>query len=575
MLQSLTVQQFALIERMTVNFHGGMNALSGETGAGKSLVVDAVNLILGARADKSMIRSGSEKASVEAVFHLPEGHRALERLAQEEIDPQDGELVAFREITEGGRNACRLNGVLVSLAVFREITSLLMDLHGQNDHVFLNDPEQQLAFLDRMGGDGHQALLQQVRTAYEAFIRNHRAYARMVRTGQKKEERIREIERELKEIDRADPASCTEESLREEYRSLRETEKCMAGLSEAGSLLSPDETGEGCVEQIQEVARLLRSAAEQVPSLADLSRRCDAVSFEIEEISFQLSKELSRMEADPERIGELEERLNLFSVLRQRYGDEEKIRAAGENLRRELETLNDLDSELKRMAAEHKKLLAVYRGAAEALGASRRALAETFVTRMKEELSRLGMEQTVFRVDFAENETGKPLMPTAAGDDRIEFLMSPNPGEPLKPMAKIASGGELSRIMLAVKVLESGAGGRDAMVFDEIDTGISGRMAQAVAEKMIAISRNQQVICVTHLPQIASAADHQYLVYKEVADGRTHTRVRELDADGRVMEVARMISGAEGLGTQAADYARSMLRGAEQLKESSAQNKPG
>ena len=349
----------------------------------------------------------------------------------------------------------------------------------------------------------------------------------------------------------------------------------MAGLSEAGSLLSPDETGEGCVEQIQEVARLLRSAAEQVPSLADLSRRCDAASFEIEEISFQLSKELSRMEADPERIGELEERLNLFSVLRQRYGDEEKIRAAGESLRRELETLNDLDSELKRMAAEHKKLLAVYRGAAEALGASRRALAETFVTRMKEELSRLGMEQTVFRVDFAENETGKPLMPTAAGDDRIEFLMSPNPGEPLKPMAKIASGGELSRIMLAVKVLESGAGGRDAMVFDEIDTGISGRMAQAVAEKMIAISRNQQVICVTHLPQIASAADHQYLVYKEVADGRTHTRVRELDADGRVMEVARMISGAEGLGTQAADYARSMLRGAEQLKESSAQNKPG
>ena len=237
-----------------------------------------------------------------------------------------------------------------------------------------------------------------------------------------------------------------------------------------------------------------------------------------------------------------------------------------EKAEEEYRQLADLADRIETMSSEHKRLLGAYRQSARELTESRHELARLFEQRMMKELSDLGMGNTRFEVEFKKNETGRPLMPTETGDDRIEFLISPNPGEPLKALAKIASGGELSRIMLAIKSLESGQTGVESMVFDEIDTGISGRMAQVVAEKMITISRSRQVICVTHLPQIAAAADYHYLVSKSVADGRTVTRVTELDRDGRNCEISRMISGADGITAETKTYASSLLLAAEEMK---------
>jgi DNA repair protein RecN (Recombination protein N) len=262
-----------------------------------------------------------------------------------------------------------------------------------------------------------------------------------------------------------------------------------------------------------------------------------------------------------------ENRLESIRKATRKYGpSEEDVLKNQEEMEAELQTLLELDEKLEKTGAEHRKLLSNYRKAARELTASRKQIAETFTQQMMKELKDLGMEHTVIEVAFEEKTDGKPVMPTPGGDDRVCFMISPNPGEPLKPMAKIASGGELSRLMLAMKTIEAGRGGTQTMIFDEIDTGISGRMAQAVAEKMILISRRQQVICISHLPQIAAAADHQILVHKGVRDGRTMTETDELTGEERIREVARMISGAEGITEDAKQYAGQMIEAADRRK---------
>ena len=268
------------------------------------------------------------------------------------------------------------------------------------------------------------------------------------------------------------------------------------------------------------------------------------------------------------RLEQTENRLDQIRRIEKKYGTSaDEVLQTEDNLAAELEDLNRLDDRLEQMGAEHRKLLAEYREAARRLTASRKALAEVFSMHMMQELQQLGMAQTVFSVHFEENSDGKPKMPTETGDDRGEFLICPNPGEPLMPLKDIASGGELSRLMLAMKTLEAGHTGVDCMIFDEIDTGISGKMAQTVAEKMIAISRHHQVICVSHLPQLAAAGDYQYLVSKGVVNDRTETNVSELDREGRIREIARIISGADGISPDAVTYAEQLLSAADHKKQ--------
>ncbi len=289
--------------------------------------------------------------------------------------------------------------------------------------------------------------------------------------------------------------------------------------------------------------------------------------FELEEIAYQISQMSDRLGFNPEDVERIDQRLDLIHRLERKYGiTSSEIQDYTARLEEEYKTLVNLEDEVNRMSSEHKKTLSLYRGAAKELTESRKKLASAFEKKMMKELGDLGMGNTVFSVAFKPNETGKPIMPSEHGDDRIEFMISPNPGEPLKPLAKIASGGELSRIMLAVKTMETSHSGVESMVFDEIDTGISGRMAQVVAEKMMSISCEKQVICVTHLPQIAAASDYHYLVQKTVSGNRTHTSVTELGRKDRIAEVGRMISGADGITVESNAYAERLISAADSIK---------
>ena len=571
MLQSITIRQVALIDECTIGFHDGLQVLTGETGAGKSIVVDSVNLILGGRADRDMIRSGCDKATVEAVFDVPDNPKVRDFMQKEEIEYDGRTVVIYREIAQNGRNICRVCGVMLPTAKLKTLASFLMDLHGQSEHQFLADPEMHLVFLDQTGNREHNKLLCRISEAYENFIINHRAYAKLVKEGEHREDRMASLEKDLELLRKANLQAGESEKLQEEKQRLRAAEKAISGLRSVDECLTGENAdGSTSLSRIKTAAAMLKDLAgqgERNSEIGGISERCNTLYFELEEIAYEVSGIIDRTNADPARLEKIENRLDLIRRLERKYGmDAGEISRMLEKLENEYEELSGLEDRINEMAREHKQLLARYREAAKELTSTRKKLAKQLEEKMTRELKDLGMENTRFEVMFKPNESGRPTMPTPIGDDRIEFMISPNPGEPLKPLAKIASGGELSRLMLAIKTLEAAHTGVESMVFDEIDTGISGRMAQVVAEKMIAISGNHQVICVTHLPQIAAAADYQYLVRKAVTGERTNTFVAELDEEGRKEEVARMISGADGITDDTLQYASGMLKAAGEIR---------
>ena len=567
MLESLTIRQIALIDEAHIVFHRGMQVLTGETGAGKSIVVDAVNLILGGRADRELIRSEADRASVEAVFQTGGNSQISSFMQREEIEYDGSELTVYREISSNGKNTCRINGVLMPLTKLKELAGWLIDLHGQSEHQFLADPDRHLAFLDQTGDNGHRQLMRKTADACARFLDNHRRYAHLVRQNENREERMASMEKDLAELRRIHVRPGEMKELTDKRRHLDEAAKRSIVLENIKNSLSGEGDGFSGLDKVRDALDMMKAAANTDEQMKELTERCESAYYELEEIAYQISVLAEKNASEPDELEKADRRLEQIHRLEHKHHvDADELPQLEKKLGEEYRKLSELENELSEMSAEHKRLLAEYRASARELTESRKKLAAGFTEKLLGELSELGMPDTLFEVEFKQNETGRPLMPSAAGDDRIEFLISPNPGEPMKPLAKTASGGELSRIMLAMKSLESADSGVDSMVFDEIDTGISGRMAQAVAEKMIAISRQRQVICVTHLPQIAAAADYHFLVKKEVAGNRTLTSVNELDSSGRIGEVGRMISGADGMTERSNEYASSLLSAASALK---------
>ena len=568
MLESLTIHQIALIDDVTIHFHQGMHALTGETGAGKSIVVDAVTLVLGGRADRDLIRTGCDKASVEAEFSVSNNEKVHSFMEQESIEYDGSHIVIYREISINGRNICRVCGVMIPVARLRDLAEWLLDLHGQNDHRFLSDPEMQLAFLDQTGAENHSLLMNRVREDCESFINNHRAYARLVKKNENRESQMKSLERDLEELRSADIRVNEAEQLLEERKEKETAFSKSEALDTIRAHLSGNEEGYAALTEVKAASDLLKSISQKHTDFKDISQRCESLYFELEDIAYQVNQLADRFEINPEELDRIDHRLDLIHRMERKYQTTaDELPQLTSRLEEEYSTLVNLEAEVSRMSVEHKKTLGRYRNTARELTESRKKLSETFEKKMMKELSDLGMGNTLFRVEFKPNETGRPLMPTQQGDDRIEFMISPNPGEPLKPLAKIASGGELSRMMLAIKTLETSHSGVESMVFDEIDTGISGRMAQVVAEKMLSISRERQVICVTHLPQIAAAADYHYLVQKTTDGSRTQTSVLELGHRERVAEVGRMISGADGITEESNAYAEKLIDAAEDKKK--------
>lgn len=567
MIQSLHIRNIVLIEELSIIFHDGMQVLTGETGAGKSIVVDAVNLVLGGRADRGLIRNGCDKASVEAVFDVPGNQEICEILRHENIEYDGRTVTLWREITAGGRNLCRVCGVIVPLSLMKILGGKLMDIHGQHEHQFLMNPEMHLSFLDCTGGEEEHALRERTAEACEAFLETHRKYTRLRKESEWKARRMEELETGLKELHGARLKAGEEEALRDECLRLRNSEKILSGLRGAREALALSEEGESALERVQRAASGLSGLTGWEDKLKGLSERCESARYELEEVAFELGKIIEGSDADPQRLEKAEARLDLIRRLERKYGDTlEAVLAEQAHMEEEYQQLSGLEDEIADTVKEHKRKLAAYRQEARQLTEARKELAGRFENKMMAQLQDLGMEKTVFKVVFHVTEGERKPMPRPQGDDQIEFLISPNPGEPLSPLAKTASGGELSRMMLALKTLESENSGVDCMVFDEIDTGISGRMAQVIAEKMVTISGRKQVICVTHLPQIAAAADYQYHVSKAEKEGRTYTSVKELEWNERINEVARMISGAEGSGESAVIYAESMLNASRRRK---------
>ena len=558
MLLELTIRNIALIESLRIEFAQGFNVLTGETGAGKSIVVDCVNLALGGRADREMIRTGADRGSVEALFDISQNTQAL-RLAEElGVEADGGVVCVSRELSRSGRNLCRIAGTVLPLTTLKQFTALLVDVHGQHEHQALMNPQRHMDFLDAFGDVAHERLIEQVRGAHAERAETAASLRALLKDAAERERLIDMLSFQVQEIEAAKLKNGEEEKLERKLKMLENAEKVRDGVETAYQLTYG---GDGGSVSAQEA--LLR-ASDALQNIAGLDPRFERLSAELRNLYYAAQEAGSELQAiseelgfDPRLMDRIADRLDLISRLERKYGaTEAEVIAFGEAARARLESVQSGDARIAELKKRLKAQDQALREACVALTESRRALATALEEGIVGQLKDLGMARTRFRVEF------RPLeKPGANGADEIEFLISPNPGEPLRPLAAIASGGELSRIMLALKTLSLHRGGVDSMVFDEIDTGVSGRMAQVVGEKMRDIAETKQVLCVTHLPQIAALGDAHFRVEKRTEGERTQTNVVRLDEDGRVHELSRLVGGAAD-SESSLSHARHMLQDA-------------
>lgn len=568
MLVSMTVRNIALIEHLEIQFQKGMHVLSGETGAGKSIIVDSINLMLGERADRGLIRSGCEKASVEAFIDISDSPRAFELLKEQELEA-DGSLISIqREISVTGRNVCRVCGTIVPLAFLKSLTQHLIDIHGQHEHQSLLDSQNHMAFLDSFGEEKFQKLLCEVEKAYHTWRESSSRFSALRKENAQRAERQAYLETRVKELDAAALESGEADRLSAEKNRYASAERIDRSLRLAYEELAGSGREKSAANKLKDAADALILLEEIDPRYKTLSERISTAFYEVEEMGIELRDALESESFDPERFEAVQDRLDQIRRLERRYGmTADELVSHHEEIKDELNRLGSVEERLKRAEADFKQKLQAYRTQAALLTEERKQIASRFEKIMERELQDLGMQNTRFTCVFEQPEPGQKKVPTALGDDRVCFYIAPNPGEPPKPLDKTASGGELSRLMLAMKAAGAAHGGIPCMIFDEIDTGISGHIAGVVAEKMASIARYHQVLCVTHLAQIAAMADTQYFVKKQVVGERTFTGLTTLDHEGRVREVARLIGVTQNDQESGYAHARAILHSAEEWKK--------
>ena len=556
MLKFFRINNIALIPSLEVELGPGLVLLTGETGAGKSIVIDALSLLLGERASPELIRTGEDRAVVEAVLETA----GASELLDERGLPTDGdEIVIRREIQATGKGRATVNGALVPVSLLRDLAPHVAVIHGQHEPQGLLDPATHLDVLDHFAG------LDSGRSIGE-FFRDLRAADQAVekhRGDRREAERRREmLEYQASEIEKAGLAPGEEEALRVEKARQANAGRLAALSGESYALLYDDE--EAVLGRLAQVYKRVDELAEIDPDFRPFAEGRREILAPLEDLALRLRDYQERLEVSPGRLDEIESRLAVLDRLKKKYGATvDDVIAFGERCRRELESLGTPEEQERLLVERRDRLAGLYLDRARALSKKRRAAAVELRKRVQAELGQLAMEKTRFDVAFepadAEAAAADPSVWTDRGLERAEFQLSPNPGEDLRPLAKIASGGELSRLMLAIKSVI----GRDApgltLVFDEVDSGIGGRVAEVVGRKLKAVSARCQVLCVTHLPQIAALADQHLSVRKQVAKGRTVTLVERLDDDTRVEEVARMLGG-ETITATARDHAREMLK---------------
>ena len=567
LILSMIVQNIALIEYVEIQFNEGLHVLSGETGAGKSILIDSINLLLGERADRSLIRAGSERASVEAVFDIRNIPQVQALLTEQELSFEDNILTIRREITINDRNLCRVCGVIVPLAFLRQISVYLVDIHGQHDHQSLLDKKQHMKFIDSFGDEEYISQLNSTAIAYGEWKNASTHFARLRKENIQSEQRQQYLTACLQELKEVNIQAGEYQSLCQYRDKMTKSEKINQILQRVHNEIEGDDSEKSIAVKLKTALISLEKISEIDEKFQTLADKITSIFYEVEEISFELSNIVEDEMFDSEKYDKTHERIEQIKRLERRYTmTAEELVLHREGMQVELQNLSTLDSQLKNAELKYKSMLHLYRENASILTNMRKTLCKHFELIIMKELSDLGMERTTFCCVFEEHDPKQKKIPTAVGDDVIHFYIATNPGEPLKPLDKTASGGELSRLMLAMKSAGAEKGGIPCMVFDEIDTGISGKIAAVVAEKMAKIGKYHQVLCVTHLAQIAAMADVQYVVRKIIINDRTYTKILRLQESERVEEVARLLGVINLEQESGMAHARSLLKHSAEIK---------
>ncbi|WP_049175768.1 DNA repair protein RecN [Ligilactobacillus salivarius] len=538
MLQELSIKDFAIIDEIQISFQPKMTVLTGETGAGKSIIIDALGLLAGGRGSTEFIRKGEKKAVIQGLFTLPREANTYNILEEYGIDSEDGQIILQRDLYRGGRNICRINGMMVNLATLRKVGETLIDIHGQNEHQELMKPENHIDLLDE-----YDKKTSQLRNQYQVVYQNYR---KLKLSMEKKEadekawaQRLDMLNFQVKEIEEAGLKINEEDELVEEKNKLDNFQAIHDALELSYQILSGEKI---------DVVGNLGNAMNEFSDVSDLSENLQEINtkisdafYSLEDAARDISDELDSMEWNGERLNEIEERLELIHQLKRKYGDTiEDILHYHSRIEKELREMENAEQNSEKQERQLSEALEKVKELAIKLSKQRKKSAKKLEKMIHEQLSALYMDKAVFEVKCLNNSKLY-----SKGIDKVEFYIQTNPGEEMGPLAKIASGGELSRIMLALKTIFSQKMGVTSIIFDEVDTGVSGRVAQAIAEKISQISNNSQVLCITHLPQVAAIADNHYYISKSVNDGRTETSLKELDEKQKIREIARMLSGSE------------------------------
>jgi len=562
MLTHLAISDFAIIESLSVDFAAGSNILSGETGAGKSIIINAVNLLVGGRATPDLIRTGADRAVVEALFQVP-AESPLSRLLAELDLPFDGEVLIKRTLSREGRSKVQINGSLATLQMLSKLGPNLISVSGQNEHQLLLRPDNHLYILDEFGN------LSKERIAFTAFYRDYHALKETVeglRNQLQREEERRELTQfQIQEIEGASLSLGEDTELEGERRRLMHAEALMDIVFKSYHTLY--EKDESILSTLSLLAKEVEKGASMDSELDPIKKELQSVQVQVEDLALELREVHSKLRVDPKRLEAVEERLQLIRRLKNKYGPTiEEILALREELAQRRYQLEQSREDLKKAEAELEGKKQALMGMAMRLSEKRHQAAKGLEERVEEELNQLAMTGTRFSIEF------RPISPAGStpsaedlefttgpdGIDAVEFMISPNIGEDLRPMARIASGGELSRIMLALKGILARTSSVETIVFDEIDAGIAGATAAIIGEKLHSLARFHQILCITHLPQIACSGERHFLVEKKVSRGRTRTSISTLDAEGRVNEIARLLGG-KTISEKTLAHAREML----------------
>jgi DNA repair protein RecN (Recombination protein N) len=535
LLQLLRIKNLALVEDLEWEIAPGFTAITGETGAGKSIIIGALQLLLGERADKSLVRTGAEMCTVEAIFHGNDCAKWNAQFDQSGIEPSENDLILKRSLSLAGTNRQFINGSPTTLANLKELGDDLVDLHGPHDHQSLLSPERQLDLLDAFANAG------EARGKFGKIFRQARAleaeHAALNTAETAREQELDLLRHQVKEITSANLSAEEEMQIESRYRLASNSRRLIEIASAVTTKLS--EADEAILSQLAETQKLLRELEKLDPAMATVVNIHETAVIELSDIARDLGRYTENLDLDPEQLTALDQRVSLFESLKRKYGATvPDVIAFGQRAAQRMRKIEGRDEELQRLASEIATHRAESRKAGETLRKLRAKAAPKLSERVCRNLRDLGFKQSQFEVRMSETDTAR-----ASGFDAVELLFSPNPGEPLKPMRAIASSGEISRLMLAIKSALVAQDAVPVLVFDEIDANVGGEIAHAVGARMRELAKRHQVLCITHLPPVAAAASSHFVVTKEVRGGRTFTQLREVSGKGRREEIARMLGG--------------------------------